>query len=87
MTKKDVAKNCLEILKTDCSNCGVEKVSQYLNDLQYSKNRKPISKSDKLAIVEEMIDLLSGSGVILEHSDNSSILQLIQAVKAKLQED
>lgn len=85
MTKKDVAIKCVQILLNNRSKLGVERVLSYINGLEYSKSGEPISQSLKLAIVEEMIECLPEVDVILEHSDNSSILQLIQAVKAKLE--
>ena len=85
MTKKDVAIKCVHILMDNRSKQGVERVLSYINGLEYSKSGEPIPQSLKLAIVEEMIECLPEVDVILEHSDNSSILQLIQAVKAKLE--
>ncbi len=86
MTKQERAKQYIKWIEEDRIN-GADRVLKSINSLVYSETDKPISKEYKIAILEEMIELLPSDGLLLEHADNASVLQLIQIVKAKIESD
>ena len=87
MTREERAKQYLEQLKKDGSSESIQQIVDSLNCLVFSSTKEPLTKDEKLAIIAEMKKQASGYGPLLEHADNSSILELIQAVKAKIESD
>lgn len=98
MNRSERAKHYLERLLT-ARNVAVELelIVNEINNLVYTKSREPLSKEDKLLIIEELERLVRDSpyrideNTGVEHfqksttaSDNSDILDVISAMKKKV---
>lgn len=84
MTKEERAKQYLQWLNADRSDEGVKRVVTHINKLVYSNNKQPVPLEYKKSIVDMMEMLAPQYDIILEQSDNSTILELISQVKSSL---
>lgn len=85
MSIEERAKQYIDLLKKDRSDNGIQNVIDKMNQLVYSDSRKPVSERYKLDIIDEMEKLVNPYDICLEHTDNASLLALIQAVRAKIE--
>jgi len=86
MNKQQRAAHYLaRIRETRNSPDEVERILSELNSLVWTESQKPLTKQDKLAIIEEIrsqaFPLTKSWEVIVEASDNSGILDVISALK------
>lgn len=85
MSREERAKEYLQRLKNNPTDLEARKIVVDLNSLVYAESKKPLSKEEKLAIVNEMLKQAS-FGLILEHADNQEILSLISLVNQIIDE-
>ena len=79
MSRGERAKEYLQRLKRNPTDLEARQIVVDLNLLVFAESGEPLSKEEKLAIVNEMLKQAS-SGLILEHADNQEILSLINLV-------
>ena len=79
MSREERANDYLQKLKRNPTKMEAREIAKSLNSLVFTKSNNPLSKEDKLAIINEMLEQAT-SGLILEHADNQEILSLISLV-------
>lgn len=79
MTKKEIAKRYYEWLEEDASEGTARKIIQNLDSLTYGDKGRPIEESEKKEIIAEL-GKLAKSEQILEHADNSALMELIHII-------
>ena len=85
MTIDKLADQYLLKLKENPSNERVDLLSEEIRNLTYSDTGKRISLNDKLTIVQKMKDKCNNKK-LLEHTDNSALLYLINLLEDKIGE-
>ncbi|WP_345888582.1 hypothetical protein [Shewanella algae] len=98
MTRNERAKHYLErLISARNTSAELDRILTEINGLIYSSSGKPLTQQDKLLIIEELERLVRDSSyninesISLEHhikstsaSDNSDILDVISAMKKKV---
>ncbi|MEZ8193185.1 hypothetical protein [Vibrio sp. 1F279] len=95
MTRQERAKHYLKrLLNSRNKSLELEAILTELNGLVYTKTNEPLSRQEKLLILEELERLASNDDSILESvgtehfkvnaSDNSNILDVISAMKKRV---
>ena len=82
MTIEELAKKYYEELKRNPNERTVNSVVKSINALTYTDSDRPISQEDKEKITKAIVENYHGK--LLEHSDNSSLLQMIALVNEKI---